>query len=127
MLAGSADLIAAAGERARLGAACARPASRAAGIVPDRDGRPAGRRPRRARRLADALPSASRSVDPERVLTNIVCAARRPCRPRSSTTSRRRVRAGTIDPATVRLVTHKDVTTPTSTGPWPRIGKAGRV
>src|SRR6476661_2733523 len=65
----------------------------------------------RARRLADAL--AERwpgSVDPETVRTNIVCARleRLPDKfiDRLAAAG---VRAGTIDPRTVRLVTHKDV------------------
>jgi len=65
----------------------------------------------RARRLADAL--AERwpgSVDPETVRTNIVCARleRLPDKfiDRMAAAG---VRAGTIDPRTVRLVTHKDV------------------
>ena len=65
----------------------------------------------RARRVADAL--ASRwpgSVDPERIRTNIVCADLRTL---PDDFVRRLaqlgVDAGTIDPRTVRLVTHKDV------------------
>ena len=65
----------------------------------------------RARTLADAL--AARwpgSVDPEAVRTNIVCAdaARLPDRFIDALDARG-VRSGTIDPRTVRLVTHKDV------------------
>jgi threonine aldolase len=65
----------------------------------------------RARRLADAL--AERwpgSVDPEQVRTNIVCAdlARLPERFVDALAARG-VRVGTIDPRTVRFVTHKDV------------------
>jgi threonine aldolase len=65
----------------------------------------------RARRLADAL--AERwpgSVDPETVRTNIVC-ARLDRLPEKfiDRLAAAGVRAGTIDPRTVRLVTHKDV------------------
>ncbi len=65
----------------------------------------------RARSLADAM--ADRwpgSVDPETVRTNIVCAvaARLPER-FVERLDARGVRSGTIDPRTVRLVTHKDV------------------
>jgi threonine aldolase len=65
----------------------------------------------RARRLADAL--AERwpgSVAPETVLTNIVCAETRAL-PTDfvGQLGRHGVLAGTIDPRTVRLVTHKDV------------------
>jgi threonine aldolase len=65
----------------------------------------------RARRLADAL--AERwpgSVAPESVLTNIVCAEARALPPDFvGRLGRHGVLAGTIDPRTVRLVTHKDV------------------
>jgi threonine aldolase len=65
----------------------------------------------RARRLADAL--AERwpgSVDPTTILTNIVCAKARTL-PADfvGQLARHGVLAGTIDPRTVRLVTHKDV------------------
>ena len=65
----------------------------------------------RARRLADAL--AERwpgSVDPEVVRTNIVCADLRALPPDFvARLDAAGVRAGTIDPRTLRLVTHKDV------------------
>jgi threonine aldolase len=65
----------------------------------------------RARRLADAL--ASRwpgCVDPETIRTNIVCANSRALPVDFvKRLARLGVRAGTIDPRTVRLVTHKDV------------------
>ena len=65
----------------------------------------------RARRLADAM--ATRwpgSVDPARVRTNIVCADLRALPAEFvARLGRGGVRAGTIDPRTVRLVTHKDV------------------
>ena len=65
----------------------------------------------RARRLAEAL--AERfpgSVDPARVATNIVCAGAAAL-PASflDDLAGQGIRAGTIDQATVRLVTHKDV------------------
>ena len=114
MLAGSADLIAAARlERARLGGGMRQAGViAAAGIVAltEMVGRLAEDHAR-ARRLADAL--ADRfpgSVDPERVTTNIVCAATEAL-PLSflADLAGQGVRAGTIDQATVRLVTHKDV------------------
>jgi threonine aldolase len=65
----------------------------------------------RARVLADAL--ADRwpgSVDPAAVRTNIVCAAAARLPDHFvERLAERGVRAGTIDPRTVRLVTHKDV------------------
>jgi threonine aldolase len=65
----------------------------------------------RARALADAL--ATRwpgSVDPDAVRTNIVCAAvARVPDHFVQRLAERGVRCGTIDPRTVRLVTHKDV------------------
>jgi threonine aldolase len=65
----------------------------------------------RARALADAL--ADRwpgSVDPDAVRTNIVCAAvARVPDHFVERLAERGVRCGTIDPRTVRLVTHKDV------------------
>jgi threonine aldolase len=65
----------------------------------------------RARALADAL--ATRwpgSVDPDAVRTNIVCAAvARVPDHFVERLAERGVRCGTIDPRTVRLVTHKDV------------------
>ena len=67
---------------------------------------------RRARRLAEAL--ADRfpgSVDPATVRTNIVCAPLRAFPPDCRGAPRRTTAcaAGTIDPRTVRFVTHKDV------------------
>jgi threonine aldolase len=65
----------------------------------------------RARALADAL--ATRwpgSVDPDAVRTNIVCAAvARVPDHFVGRLAEHGVRCGTIDPRTVRLVTHKDV------------------
>jgi threonine aldolase len=66
---------------------------------------------RRARQLADALAARwPRSVDPETVRTNIVCADL-PTLPADfiAQLGARGVQCGTIDPRTVRLVTHKDV------------------
>jgi threonine aldolase len=65
----------------------------------------------RARTLADAL--ARRfpgSIDPTRVVTNVVC-ARSACLPADllPALAERGIRAGTIDPDTTRFVTHKDV------------------
>ena len=84
--------------------------------------------PARARRLAEAL--AERfpgSVDPARVVTNIVCAAA-PALPASflDDLADEGVRAGTIDPMTVRLVTHKDVDDADLDRALAAIGKAGR-
>ena len=65
----------------------------------------------RARRLADGArrPVPGR-VDPATVRTNIVCAPRRPAARRVPRRARARgVRCGHDRPATVRLVTHKDV------------------
>jgi threonine aldolase len=65
----------------------------------------------RARRLADALAQRwPRSVDPATVRTNIVC-ARLELLPEKfiERMAAAGVRCGTIDPRTVRLVTHKDV------------------
>jgi threonine aldolase len=65
----------------------------------------------RARSLADAL--AQRwpgSVDPERVQTNIVCAELRALPDDFvARLERAGVRAGTLDPRTFRIVTHKDI------------------
>jgi len=65
----------------------------------------------RAGRLADAL--ASRwpgSVDPADIRTNIVCADLRALPPDFvARLDRAGVRVGTIDPRTVRLVTHNDI------------------
>ena len=67
-------------------------------------------------RARDGSPSCSPiafpgSVDPADVETNIVCAraSRAAAGDRSTTSPRDGVRAGTIDPDTVRFVTHKDV------------------
>jgi threonine aldolase len=81
----------------------------------------------RARRVADAL--ASRwpgSVDPERIRTNIVCADLRTL-PDDFVRrlARLGVDAGTIDPRTVRLVTHKDVDDSDLDRALAAIGKAG--
>jgi threonine aldolase len=61
--------------------------------------------------LADALAARfSGSVDPETVLTNIVCArADRLPEGMLAALAAVGIRAGTIDPETVRFVTHKDV------------------
>ncbi|MGH8999364.1 MAG: hypothetical protein ACRDY7_08235, partial [Acidimicrobiia bacterium] len=65
----------------------------------------------RARRLAEAL--AERfpgSVDPASVATNIVCADAAHLPPGLlDSLEAEGIRAGTIDPATVRFVCHKDV------------------
>ncbi|MDQ1503133.1 MAG: threonine aldolase [Actinomycetota bacterium] len=114
MLAGSADLIAAARlERARLGGGMRQAGViAAAGIVAltemvDRLAEDHARARRLAEALAERFPG---SVDPERVLTNMVC-ARAEALPASflDDLAAAGVRAGTIDQATVRLVTHKDV------------------
>jgi threonine aldolase len=72
----------------------------------------------RARRLADAL--ASRwpgSVDPGNICTNIVCADLRALPVDFvERLGRLGVHAGTIDPRTVRFVTHKDVDDDAITG-----------
>jgi threonine aldolase len=65
----------------------------------------------RARRLADAMAERwPASVDPASVRTNIVC-ARLEALPDEfiARLAALGVRSGTIDPRTVRLVTHKDV------------------
>jgi threonine aldolase len=65
----------------------------------------------RARRLADALAERwPESLDPEAVRTNIVCAdAHRLPDDFVARLARVGVQAGTLDPRTVRFVTHKDV------------------
>jgi threonine aldolase len=65
----------------------------------------------RARRLADALASRwPASIDPETIRTNIVCAELRALPVGFvERLGRLGVRVGTIDPRTVRLVTHNDV------------------
>jgi threonine aldolase len=65
----------------------------------------------RARRLADALAERyPESVDPARVRTNIVCAATAALPgdilPKLAAAG---ILAGTIDPQTIRFITHKDV------------------
>ena len=114
MLAGPADLIAAArSERARLGGGMRQAGViAAAGIVAltemvDRLADDHSRARRLAEALAERFPG---SVDPARVATNIVCAASAAL-PASflDDLAAAGVRAGTIDQTTVRLVTHKDV------------------
>jgi threonine aldolase len=65
----------------------------------------------RARRLAEVVADAfPRSVDPETVRTNIVCAAASAFPPDLlDVLAAEGVLAGTVDPDTVRFVTHKDV------------------
>jgi len=65
----------------------------------------------RARRLADVLADAfPGSLDPTTVRTNIVCAAARAFPPDLlGALAADGVLAGTVDPDTVRFVTHKDV------------------
>jgi threonine aldolase len=131
MLAGSADLIAAARlERARLGGGMRQAGIiAAAGIVAltemvDRLAEDHVRARRLAEALADRFPG---SVDPDRVQTNIVCAASAAL-PVSflDDLAADGVRAGTIDQATVRLVTHKDVDDADVERALAAIGKAGR-
>ncbi|HKN41030.1 MAG TPA: beta-eliminating lyase-related protein, partial [Acidimicrobiia bacterium] len=114
MLAGTGDLIAEARlERARLGGGMRQAGViAAAGIVAltemvDRLAEDHARARRLAEALAERFPG---SVDPARVVTNIVWAAA-PALPASflDDLADEGVRAGTIDPMTVRLVTHKDV------------------
>jgi threonine aldolase len=131
MVAGSGDLVAAARlERARLGGGMRQAGViAAAGIVAltemvDR----LAEDHRRARRLAEAM--ADRfpdSVDPDRVTTNIVCAAASAL-PGSflDDLAEQGVRAGTIDQTTVRLVTHKDVDDADLDRALAAIVKAGR-
>jgi threonine aldolase len=82
----------------------------------------------RARRLADAL--ASRwpgSVDPETIRTNIVCADLRALPVDFvERLTRLGVHAGTIDPRTVRFVTHKDVDDDAITGTVGAFDEIGR-
>jgi threonine aldolase len=65
----------------------------------------------RARRLADVVADAfPGSVDPDTVRTNIVCAAANAFPPDLlDALAAEGVLAGTVDPDTVRFVTHKDV------------------
>jgi threonine aldolase len=130
MLAGSGDLIAAARfERARLGGGMRQAGViAAAGIVAltemvDRLADDHARARRLAEALAERFPG---SVDPEGVRTNIVCADASAL-PASflSDLAAHGVRAGTIDPMTVRLVTHKDVDDADLERALAGIGKAG--
>jgi threonine aldolase len=131
MLAGSADLMAAARlERARLGGGMRQAGIiAAAGIVAltemvDRLAEDHAR----ARRLADVL--AERfpgSVDPARVQTNIVCCDASALPPSFlDDLAADGIRAGTIDQFTIRLVTHKDVDDADLERSIAAIGKAGR-
>ena len=131
LLAGSVDLIAAARlERARLGGGMRQAGIIAAGgivALTEMVDRLADDH-MRARRLAEAL--AGRfpgSVDPTGVETNIVCAAASAL-PASflDDLAADGVRAGTIDQATVRLVTHKDVDDSDLDRALAAIAKAGR-
>jgi threonine aldolase len=130
MLAGSADLIAAARlERARLGGGMRQAGViAAAGIVAltqmvDRLAEDHARARRLAEALAERFPG---SVDPGRVVTNIVCAAA-DALPASflDDLAGQGVRAGTIDQMTTRLVTHKDVDDADLDRALAAIGKAG--
>jgi threonine aldolase len=114
MLAGPLDLIAEARlERARLGGGMRQAGIiAAAGVVAltemvDRLADDHARARRLAEGLAERFPG---SVDPIRVRTNIVC-AEASALPASflDDLAAHGVRAGTIDQATIRLVTHKDV------------------
>src|SRR5438477_8139886 len=114
MLSGPADLIdAARSERARLGGGMRQAGViAAAGIVAltemvDRLADDHARARRLAEALAERFPGSS---DPVSVLTNIVCADAAAL-PASflDDLAAHGVRAGTIDQATYRLVTHKDV------------------
>jgi threonine aldolase len=131
MLAGSADRIAAAREeRARLGGGMRQAGViAAAGIVAltemvDRLADDHARARRLAEALAERFPG---SVDPERVQTNMVC-ARAEALPASflDDLAAAGVRAGTIDQATIRLVTHKDVDDDDLDRALAAIEKAGR-
>ena len=131
LLAGPVELIAAARlERARLGGGMRQAGViAAAGVVAltemvDRLADDHARARRLAEALADRFPG---SVDPARVETNIVCAAA-PSLPASflEDLAADGVRAGTIDQATVRLVTHKDVDDDDLDRALAAIGKAGR-
>jgi threonine aldolase len=131
MLAGSADLIAAARlERARLGGGMRQAGViAAAGIVAltemvDRLADDHARARRLAEALADRFPG---SVDPNRVQTNIVCASAGALPPSFlDDLAADGVRAGTIDQMTVRLVTHKDVDDADLGRALTAITKAGR-
>jgi threonine aldolase len=131
MLAGSADVVAAARlERARLGGGMRQAGViAAAGIVAltemvDRLSDDHARARRLAEALADRFPG---SVEPERVATNIVCAAASALPPSFlDDLADEGVRAGTIDQFTVRLVTHKDVNDADLERALAAIVKAGR-
>ncbi|HZQ78047.1 MAG TPA: GntG family PLP-dependent aldolase [Acidimicrobiia bacterium] len=131
MLAGSADVIAAAREeRARLGGGMRQAGViAAAGIVAltemvDRLADDHARARRLAEALADRFPG---SVDPAAVQTNIVCLAAAAL-PASflDDLAAAGVRAGTVDQATVRLVTHKDVDDADLDRALAAIAKSGR-
>ena len=131
MLAGSADLITAARlERARLGGGMRQAGViAAAGIVSlsemvDRLAEDHARARRLAEALAERFPG---SVDPDRVQTNMVCASAGVL-PASflDDLAAGGIRAGTIDQATVRLVTHKDVDDADLDRALTAIAKAGR-
>ncbi|MGH8976124.1 MAG: beta-eliminating lyase-related protein, partial [Acidimicrobiia bacterium] len=114
LLAGPADLMEAArDERARLGGGMRQAGViAAAGVVAletmvERLAEDHARARRLAEALADRFPG---SVDPAEVLTNIVCASAADLPPDLlERLAALGVRAGTIDQATVRFVTHKDV------------------
>ena len=80
----------------------------------------------RARRLADVVADAfPGSVDPATVRTNIVCAAASAFPPDLlDALAAEGVLAGTVDPDTVRFVTHKDVD---DAGTRPRDRRAARI
>jgi len=131
MLAGSLDVIAAARfERVRLGGGMRQAGViAAAGIVAltemvDRLVEDHARARRLAEALAERFPG---SVDPDAVRTNIVC-ARAEALPASflDDLAADGVRAGTIDQATVRLVTHHDVDDADIDRALQAIAKAGR-
>jgi threonine aldolase len=131
MLAGSAELIAAARlERARLGGGMRQAGIiAAAGIVAltemvDRLAEDHARARRLAEVLAERFPG---SVEPDRVRTNIVCCAAEKL-PASflDDLAADGIRAGTIDQFTIRLVTHKDVDDSDLDRAVAAIGKAGR-
>jgi threonine aldolase len=131
ILAGSADLVAEARfERARLGGGMRQAGViAAAGIVAltamvDRLAEDHSRARRLAEALAERFPG---SVEPAQVSTNIVCAVAAAL-PASflDDLAGAGVRAGTIDPMTVRLVTHKDVDDADLDRALAAITKAGR-
>jgi threonine aldolase len=131
LLAGGADVIAAArAERARLGGGMRQAGViAAAGIVAltemvDRLADDHARARRLAEALAERFPG---SVDPTAVRTNIVCLAASAL-PASflDDLAAAGVRAGTVDQATVRLVTHKDVDDADLDRALAAIAKSGR-